>query len=312
MKIYKEFEPSPENCGMKTVATLGTFDGVHIGHRKILKQVVTRAKQIGEKAVVLTFDKHPISVIRPDITPKLLTSLEEKLVIFDESGIDITFVLAFTKKIAEMTAEQFIENYLISCLGMDYFIVGYDHSFGRDRIVSSERLQKYSQKFNFNLEILQPISVEGKIVKSSIIRDHILEGKVDLAALFLGENYSLSGHIVEGRGIGKIIGFPTANMVPSDKGKIIPGSGVYSGWIEIENEHKDALITIGSRPTFDLKDELIEIHIPDYKGNLYGKTVRIGFFKRIRNIEKFETSKELIQQIKFDIEQSKQSITNSQ
>ncbi len=130
MKIFKEFEPSPENCGIRTVATLGTFDGVHVGHRKIFEHVVAHAKTTGKEAVVLTFDKHPVSVIKPDVTPNLLTTLREKLEMFKESGIESTYILNFTKQISEMTAEQFIEKYLICCLGMEYFVAGYDHGSG--------------------------------------------------------------------------------------------------------------------------------------------------------------------------------------
>ncbi len=312
MKIFKEFVPSPENCGLKTVATLGTFDGVHIGHRKILEFVVSKAKQTGQEAVVLTFDKHPVSVIRPDVTPRLLTTLEEKLEIFEKSGIDSTYILAFTKKIAETTAEQFIDKYLIGCLGMEYFVAGYDHGFGKDRNTAKEKLPEYARKFDFKLEILQPVTIERVIAKSSIIRDYVLKGKVESASLFLGKNYSFEGNIVEGRGIGKKIGFPTANMLQENEEKIIPASGVYSGWIKFENEKKDALIIIGPSPTFDLEEELIEIHIPDFTGNLYGKSVRIGFVERLRDIKKFESLEKLIQQINNDIEKLKYFVNNYQ
>ena len=140
------------------------------------------------------------------------------------------------------------------------------------------------------------------IVKSSTIRNHALSGRVDLASVLLGENYSFSGQIVEGRGYGVKIGFPTANIIPKDAGKIIPASGVYGGWIELEKERKDAVITIGPRPTFDLKEEIIEIHIPDFEGVLYGKVLRVGFVRKLRNIEKFESQLALIKQIKNDIE----------
>ena len=209
-----------------------------------------------------------------------------------------------------MTAEQFTAEYLKDCLGMSYFIVGYDHSLGKGGTASSKILQEYAQKFNFHLEIVRPITKDGMIVKSSTIRNHVLNGRVDLASVLLGEQYSFLGQVVEGRGCGEKIGFPTANIIPKDAGKIIPASGVYSGWIKFEDEKKDALITIGPSPTFDLEEELIEIHIPDYEGNLYGKSVRIGFVKRLRDIEKFESQEKLIQQIKNDIEKSKHFITN--
>ena len=302
MKIYKDFKPTPGLCGFTTVATLGTFDGVHIGHRKILEQVKARAEQTELHAVVLTFEHHPISVLKPDFSPKLLSTLDEKLIIFEKIGIDKVFILTFTKNIADMTAEQFITEYLKDCLGMSYFIVGYDHSLGKGGTASSKILQEYAQKFNFHLEIVRPITKDGMIVKSSTIRNHVLNGRVDLASVLLGEQYSFLGQVVEGRGCGEKIGFPTANIIPKDAGKIIPASGVYGGWIEIEKEKKDAVITIGPRPTFDLKEEIIEIHIPDFEGVLYGKILRVGFVRKLRNVEKFESQLALIKQIKNDIE----------
>jgi len=310
MKIYKNFKPSPKNCGIKTVATLGTFDGVHIGHRHILNRVINRAEQTGIKAVVLTFDRHPVSIIKPDFSPKLLTTLDEKLVIFEKTGIDITFVLTFTKHIADMTADQFIKEYLIDCLGMNCFIVGYDHGLGKDRAASSDKLKEHAQKLSFNLEVVQPIKREGVIVNSSTIRNHVLQGRVDLASALLGEDYSFLGQVVEGRGVGKEIGFPTANIVPKNPEKIIPANGVYAGWIKIEHKKRHAVITIGPKPTFDLKEELIEIHIPDYEADLYKRILQIGFVRKLRDIEKFESKHSLIQQIKYDIDNSRHFITN--
>jgi len=310
MEVYKDFKPAPKNCGFKTVATLGTFDGVHIGHRHILNQVIIKAEQTGVKAVVLTFDHHPFSVIKPDFSPGLLTTLDEKLAIFEKIGIDITFVLTFTNHIANMIAEQFIKEYLIDCLGMSYFIIGYDHRLGKDKAASSDKLQEHAQKLNFNIEIIQPIKREGIIINSSNIRNHVLQGRVDLASVLLGSDYSFLGQVVEGRGIGKKIGFPTANIVPENPGKIIPANGVYAGWIEIEQKKRDAVITIGPKPTFNLNEELIEIHIPDFKADIYRKILRIGFVRKLRNIEKFESKQALIQQIKNDINNSKHFTTN--
>ena len=323
MKVYRNYKPDKENCGLiehsmlQTVATLGTFDGVHIGHRQILEKVIVEAKKANVNAIVLTFDQHPISVIKPDVIPKLLTTLDEKLAIFENMGIDIVFVLSFTKEIASMTAGQFIKRYLIDCLGMNTFIIGYDHHIGKDRNASSENILELSKKLNFNVHILQPVKIDGVNVKSSIIRTQLLDGKVDSASVFLGENYSLSGNIVRGRGIGKKIGFPTANLIPENAEKIIPSNGVYAGWAEIEDvqperfDKLDAAIMIGSCPTLVEhsmlypNEESIEIHIPDYKADLYKKIIRVGFNKKLRNIKKFASKNELIEQIKIDVDNLK-------
>ena len=322
MKVYKNFKPDKEYCGLikhpmlQTVATLGTFDGVHIGHRQILKKVIAEAKKANVNAVVLTFSQHPISVIKPDVIPRLLTTLNEKLAIFENMGIDIVFVLNFTKEIANMTARQFIKHFLIDCLGMNTFIIGYDHNIGKDRNASTENILELSKKLNFNVDILQPVKIDGVNVKSSIIRNQLLEGEVDSASVFLVEYFSLSGKIVRGRGIGKKIGFPTANLIPENTEKIIPANGVYAGWAEIEDEQPerfdklDAAIMIGPCPTFDLKEELIEVHIPDYKADLYNKVIRVGFIGKLRNIEKFASKNELIEQIRIDIDNIKNLTPN--
>ncbi len=310
MKIYKTIKPCLKEHELATIATLGTFDGVHIGHRQILNRVMERAQQTGRKSAVLTFGRHPITIIKPDIAPRLLTTLDEKLAIFDKMGIDIVFVVKFTQQIANLTAEQFIKKYLIDCLGMKYFIVGYDHSFGKNRKGTLEKIREQAENLRYKLEVLQPVKKENMVVKSSIIRNLISEGKVELASSLLGENYYLGGKVITGRGHGVKIGFPTANILPEDADKIIPANGVYAGWLEIEDIKMDAVIAIGPQPTFGLTEESIEVHIPDYIGELYRKKVKISFLQRLRNIEKFDSQQALIQQIKHDIEKSKQILIN--
>lgn len=302
MKVYKNFIPSNSYCGFTTTVTLGTFDGVHIGHRNILRKVISNAELSGEQAVVVTFDRHPTSILKPEYSPKLLTNLDEKLALFENIGINITFVISFTKDISEISAEQFIKKYLIDCLRMNHFIVGYDHRFGKERKGSSATLQELSRKYNFTLEIQKPLTYEGMTVKSSTIRTHLLEGKVEVASVLLGKDYSLSGYVVAGHGLGKKIGIPTANISAKDTGKIIPLSGVYAGWIEFDDKKREAVLSIGSQPTFNRKDETIEAHIPEFKGDLYRKEVIVSFRRRLRNIEKFKSEQALVQQIRKDVE----------
>ncbi|MFC1650291.1 bifunctional riboflavin kinase/FAD synthetase [Candidatus Latescibacterota bacterium] len=302
MEIYKDFKPGAANCGFKTVATLGAFDGVHLGHREIVDKVIKRSVKLGLQSAVLTFERHPVSVIKPEYSPKLLSTQDEKIERLKNIGIDSVFVLKFSKSIAGMTAEQFITEYLINCIGMKTFIIGYDHKLGKDGVASSEKLQEYADKHNFNLEIVKPIKKEGMIVKSSVIRKHISDGEVDIASILLGEDYSLAGNVVKGHGIGEKIGFPTANINPLNEEKIIPAAGVYGGWVEIEKEKRDVVISLGPKPTFNFSDETIEIHIPDFDANLYGKTLRVGFVRKLRNIKKFDSQEELKRQIENDID----------
>jgi len=301
MEIYKDFKPGVANCGFKTVATLGAFDGVHLGHRQIIDKVIESSKKRGLKSAVLTFERHPVSVINPERAPKLLSTQEEKLEKLKSTGIDAVFVLKFSKSIAGMSAEQFITDYLVNCIGMKTFIIGYDHKLGRDGVASTAKLQEFADKHNFDLEVVQPILQDGMVVKSSAVRKHISDGNVDLAAVLLGEQYSLSGTVVEGHGIGAKIGFPTANIKPLNEEKIVPAAGVYGGVIEIGPETKDVVMSIGPNPTFNNSDETIEVHIPDFRGDLYGKTVRIGFTRKLRDTKKFKSQEELKNQIKNDI-----------
>jgi riboflavin kinase / FMN adenylyltransferase len=305
MKIYRNFTPSQPYCGIRSTVTLGTFDGVHIGHRQILHRVVENASKTGEKGVVVTFDRHPISVINPEVSPGMLTTLEEKLDLFAEAGIDCTYILTFTLQIAKMSAELFIKEYFIDCLGMTCFIVGYDHGFGKDRKASTKELREYSHHLNFNLEIVKPVTHFGTIVKSSTIRARILEGNVLAASKLLGRNYSFSGKVVHGQGIGKKIGFRTANLQKEDPEKILPPAGVYSGWVKLEGKKLLAVISIGPRPTFNSTEEVIEAHIPEFEGDLYGQCLQVGFLDFQRGIQKFDSADSLVKQIKKDIEISK-------
>jgi len=308
MKICRNISPVDTCCSLKTTVTLGTFDGVHIGHRYILGKVIAHAEKSGAESAVATFDRHPASVIDPAGTPPLLTTLDEKLGIFEKIGIDLVYVITFTEEMSRLTAERFVKEYLLDSLGMSHFIVGYDHGFGKDRRGSSKVLNELARKYDFTLEIQNPVIHDGIIVNSSTIRTNIKEGRVDLASELLGEDYSFRGKVVRGHGIGKKLGVPTANIAPLDAEKIIPSEGVYAGWIRVGKESRHALICIGTRPTFDDYRVSIEVHIPDYDETLYGKAVRIGFTRRLRNIEKFDSPDALVRQIRRDIEMLKQPI----
>jgi len=308
MKICRNISPADTYCSLKTTVTLGTFDGVHTGHRYILRKVIAHAGKSGGESAVATFDRHPASVIDPAGTPPLLTTLEEKLDIFEKIGIDLVYVITFTKETSRLTPEQFVKEYLLDSLGMSHFIVGYDHGFGKDRRGSSKVLNELARKYGFTLEIQNPVIHDGIIVNSSTIRTNIKEGRVDLASELLGEDYSFRGEVVRGHGIGKKIGIPTANIAPLDTGKIVPPEGVYAGWIRVGEESRSALVCIGTRPTFGGHEVSIEVHIPDYEEELYGKEVRIGFTKRLRNIERFDSPDALVRQIRRDVEMLKQPI----
>jgi len=237
--------------------------------------------------------------------PGLLSTIDEKLDIFENMGIDRTFIIRFTEETASITAEDFIRNYLSDCFGMRYFIVGYDHRFGRDRGISPEELRMYGEKLGFDVEIMGPVSLNGFVVKSSTIRSLVRGGDVRNVSALLGNDYSIQGTVLHGAGDGKSIGIPTANLLPENADKIIPANGVYAGWAECEGVVRPGVISVGPRPTFNKPGESIEIHIPGYSGDLYGKRMRIGFISRLRGIVKFDSSDALVRQIQKDIEDSR-------
>ncbi len=302
MKIIQRFKPSDSTCEKSSTVTLGTFDGVHAGHAEILGRVAAHSIRSGTTGVVVTFHRHPAAVLGKDSSPNLLTTNEEKLALFESAGIDTTCVLEFTESIAGMHAEEFIREYLVSCLGMKHFVVGYDHGFGRGRGGTTEELKQYADRFAFELEIVPPVLRDGREVKSSIIRAMLREGDVSGAAILLGRDYSISGSVVHGAAQGRKLGFPTANIVPDDPGKIVPAPGVYAGWVEIDGKRKRAVISIGPRPTFGISEEALEVHIPDFDKDLYGVIITTGFTRRLREIIKFESQRDLIEQIRRDIE----------
>jgi len=304
MKVCNILSPESYCCDIKSTTTLGNFDGVHIGHRHIIKKVISSARKNGEQSAVVTFDRHPAYVLNPEHAPKLLTTLDEKMVLIESLGIDTVYIITFTRQVSEMGSEEFIRRYLINCLGMSHFIVGYDHGFGRKREGSPKNIQNLADRHHFTLEIQTPVTYDG-----SKIRTQILEGDVHGAAAFLGRDYSFPGIVISGYGLGKRIGIPTANIKSKNDEKIIPCSGVYAGWIEFDNHKRDAVISLGPQPTFNRNEEVTEVHIPGFSDDLYQKEVTVGFTRRLRNIEKFDSEQELVQQIRKDIEHLKQFIT---
>ncbi|MFC1529012.1 bifunctional riboflavin kinase/FAD synthetase [Candidatus Latescibacterota bacterium] len=311
MKVYRDFAPTEQCNDINTTITLGTFDGVHIGHQFILDKVISNTKKSKELSAVVTFDRHPASVLKSGSSPKLLTTLDEKLTLFESIGIDLVYILSFTKQFSEISPEHFVKNYLVDCMGMSHFVVGYDHSFGKKRSGSINTFEKLAKKYNFTLEIQKPVACNGITVKSSTIRTKLLDGNVDVASVLLGKDYSFRGSVVKGHGIGKKIGVPTANIAVLDHEKIIPSYGVFAGWLKFENQHKEVVLSIGTSPTFSKTDETIEAHILDFEGDLYGMEVRIGFIRKLRNIQNFGTEQALVNQIKKDIEEVKKTPTRN-
>ncbi len=302
MKICRNIPPAETCCGIRTAATLGTFDGVHIGHRTILEKVMSHARDAGLESAVITFDSHPYTVLAPDKAPGMLTTLDEKLALFEEIGLDFAYVIPFSREISLLSPEEFAKRFLVGCLGMVHFVVGYDHGFGKDREGSASLTDDLARALGFTVDIVQPVRRNGETVNSSLIRSRIASGDMGDVSCLLGRDYSFSGTVVPGCGEGRKIGVPTANIVPGDPMKIVPGKGVYTGWIIVAGKKADMVMSIGSQPTFDRHDETIEVHIPDFEGDLYGVSVTIGVTGRIRDIMQFDSKEKLVRRIMEDID----------
>lgn len=299
MKIYKDINKIPKLP--KVVLTQGTFDGLHPGHQTILKKVISTAQKINGTSVLLTFYPHPKHIIYPTLNePKLLTSLEEKIEILDEIGLDVLVVLQFTEKFSQLSPTDYINEILYKTFKIDEIIIGYDHKFGKNREGGIKMLKEYQNKFNFRVNEISAVETNNCIVSSTKIRTALLDGNVHEASKLLERNYSLNGKVVSGDGLGKKLGFPTANIEPIIPYKLIPKVGVYAVFVEIDQKQFLGMINIGYRPSINNQEFRIEVHIFDFLQDIYNKTIKIKFIKRMRNEQKFNSLEELKAQLNLD------------
>lgn len=285
-----------------TVLTVGTFDGVHAGHRAIIDTVVAKAKEKDARSVLVTFDPHPRDIINPgDDGIKLLTTLEERCEILEELGIDRMVVIPFDRDFSLLSSEEFIRDIIYKKIGVSEFVIGYDHHFGRNREGTIETIERLGAELDFDSYVVSKHEVGEKTVSSTAIRNAVSEdGNVEQAIEFLQRPYRLNGTVVHGDKRGKKIGFPTANIKPEHANKIIPKDGVYAVKVRINGGWYDGMMNIGTRPTFDGEQQTLEVHLFNFDEDIYGKEVQVRFFDRIRDEKKFSGKEELIGQLKSD------------
>ena len=298
------------------VATIGMFDGVHKGHRFVLAHVCDYARKQGLQAMVITFDRHPREVVQTDWRPLLLTTNEERLRLLAETGIDYVKVLHFTSEMAGMSARDFMVM-MKEQLGVKVLLMGYDNRFGHDRQDTFEDYVRYGEDIGMEVKQLpslgQRSEVEGQgpEVSSSMVRRLLAEGAVKEAAECLGYPYSITGKVVKGEHIGTGLGYPTANLQPNDSRKMIPALGVYAVSVTVEGQRSEVegqrskdiymgMMNIGTRPTFGVHPQTLEVHILDYEGDLYGKEITVSFIKRLREERCFDNEEELKTQLEED------------
>jgi len=284
------------------IATMGVFDGVHLGHQALIKNTVNFAKKLNKESVILTFSPHPRIILNQDPEKlKILTSLNEKIKIFDSLGIDNLIILPFNLELASLNAEKFIEEILVKLLNISRLVVGYNHRFGKDGI-TFEELEKISKKYSFDLQRYPLVGVENQFPSSSQIRNFLLAGDIVNANNMLGYYYGIEGNVIDGNKIGRIMSYPTANLLVSDSMKLIPPNGVYATFVKISEEIYNGMTNVGLRPTVNSQknNTLIEVHILDFKDDIYGEKIEIQFVERIRDERKFPNQEALKKQIDTD------------
>jgi riboflavin kinase / FMN adenylyltransferase len=299
LKIYRSLsEFTRLDCG---VVTTGTFDGVHIGHHQIILRMRDYAAQINGETVVLTFYPHPRIVLYPeDNNIRLINSLDEKVQLIGQKGIDHLIIAQFTKEFSRMTSSAFVRDILHNTIGTRKLVIGYDHHFGRNREGSMEDLKEFAPLYGFDVDEVQQLSVNDVPVSSTKIRKALEAGDLSTAEAFLGYPYFLNGTVVEGDKLGREIGFPTANIDLNDNMKLIPGVGVYAVKVYVADKIRDGMLYIGNRPTMTGSGMRIEVNIFDFEENIYGLAIQITFISRLRGDMIFDSLDALSTQLHID------------
>ncbi|MBA3645815.1 MAG: bifunctional riboflavin kinase/FAD synthetase [Gemmatimonadaceae bacterium] len=294
----------------ETVVTVGTFDGVHRGHRDVVEKLVARAGKLGIASVLVTFDPHPMEVVNPAAAPLLLTTREEKLEVLAETGLEYLAVVPFTHALSTYSAEEFVSRVLTRCFRMKELLIGYDHGFGRQRAGNADVLTELGKKEGFAVEVIPPVAARnGQSISSTSIRRAVAGGDLERAAESLGRAYSVSGEVIPGDKRGRTIGFPTLNLGPPPPRKLLPPEGVYAVRAQTPNGQLGGMMNLGPRPTFDDTATSLEAHLFDSAGELYGQTVRLDFVARLRETRKFSSSEALREQLKLDEKNARRALT---
>ena len=280
--------------------TIGTFDGVHIGHRKILEKVINHAKNANLKSAVLTFFPHPRMVLQKDADIKLLNTLEEKKAILNKMGLDILVVHPFTMEFSRLTATEFVRDLLVNKLMTKQIVIGYDHRFGRNRTANINDLVAFGNTLDFDVEEIPAQEIDEVSVSSTKIRKALEEGDIHTANEYLGYEYMLTGTVKKGKGLGKEFGFPTANLHIAEDYKLIPKNGVYVVKSLLNHTAYHGMMNIGFNPTVSGIERSIEVNFFEFEGNLYDKKIQVSILHRIRDEHKFDSVQELKEQLKKD------------
>jgi riboflavin kinase/FMN adenylyltransferase len=303
LKIFhsiNDFHTTPYGTIKKTILTLGTFDGVHFGHKKILERITQNTENGKYESLVLTFFPHPRMVLQEGSEIKLLNTLDEKIHLLEEIGIQNLVIHPFDEKFSRLTAEEFVKNVLVNQFHIQKIIIGHDHRFGRNRTANIDDLKAFGKQYDFEVEEISAQEIKEVSVSSTKIRNALIEGNVALANEYLGYNYSLTGTVTKGKQLGRTIGFPTANLKLEEDFKLVPQNGVYIVKSIINSKTVFGMMNIGFNPTVDGKHQTIEINYFDFDEDLYGQKITVSIMERIRAEQKFDSVEQLKEQLEKD------------
>lgn len=298
MKIFNNIQSYSSE--KESILTIGTFDGVHIGHNKILTKLVEESKKNNLSSLIMTFFPHPRMVLQKSQEIKMIDTIDEKIHLFEKTGVDNLIIQPFDENFSKIRAKEFVEEILVKKLKIKYIIIGYDHRFGKDREASVDDLKKFGLNYMFTVEEIAAQEIHSIAISSTKIRNAILKGEIKKCNEYLGRNFMLTGEVVYGDGLGKKINFPTANIKIPETYKIIPKNGVYLVKAIINSEIYFGMMNIGVRPTIGGKNKSLEIHFFNFKDNIYNKTISVEIICKIRDEEEFSSIDELKIQLKKD------------
>ena len=297
MNIYHSIHDF--TTSQKTVFTLGTFDGVHLGHTKIIERLLNSSTK-DEQSLVLTFFPHPRMVLQKESDIKLLNTIEERTQLLKKAGLQNLIIHPFDQAFSRLTAEEFVKNILVDIFNIKKIIIGHDHRFGRNRTANIDDLIRYGNEYGFEVEQISAQEIDEVSISSTKIRTALNEGKIDLANEYLGYNYSFTGLVVHGKKLGRTIGFPTANLKIEESYKLIPAKGVYAVKCKVGNQLLNGMLNIGTNPTVLGEHLSIEVNLFNFDGEIYGEKITVELIKRIRDESKFNSVDELKTQLHKD------------
>jgi len=289
------------------VVTVGTFDGLHRGHQRVLAEVVGRARAGGLTSVLVTFDPHPLEIVNPAAAPKLLTLADEKQELLAGAGLDRVVVLPFTREVARQSPEEFIRG-LRADHALAQLVLGHDHAFGRGRSGDEALVRRLGAAEGFEVAVVDAVREDGQPVSSTLIRAAVAHGDLAGAARWLGRSYGLRGRVVPGAGRGRTIGIPTINLAAPDARKLLPPDGVYAVWVWWRGTRYGGMMNQGPRPTFAEQGRTLEVHLFDFAGELYGETVRVEWVERLRDVQAFPSREALVAQLERDRQAARASL----